>query len=222
MISKLTEKELAECVVKHFAKLPGWTLHHEVAACGCVADFVATDGRIVHVIEVKKSQSLALLDQMLGWCGHAHLVSGAVPYSRRANRNARAFRWAAKQMGAGLFELQPSSDDRPCTEVVPPTLLRKTSGLIMKALCEEQTRPDEWAHAGSAQGGHFTPFRSTCNNMLRYVQKNPGCTMKEIVDNIKHHYASDASAKSSLARWISEGTIKGIKLIKGEGYVRDQ
>ena len=226
MVDKITEEDLSRCVVDYFSRLPSWTLHHEVAAAGRVADFVATNGTIIHVIEVKKSQSLVLLDQLLEWKGHAHLVSGAVPMPKVSHRSAWVFRWALKQMGAGLFELRhknldPGSYSSACQETVHPVLHRKITNRVMNALCEEQTRPEDWAHAGSAKGGHFTPFRSTCNAVRSYVDRHPGATMKQIVDNIKHHYASDAGARSSLAQWIREGKVEGIKAAdEGKGYVK--
>jgi len=221
MKTRNAEQDLARCVVDYFGKLPGWRLHHEVAVKGSVADFVATNGLLTHVIEVKCAQSLSLLDQALGWINHAHLVSVAVPASRR---RSQAFLWMLRQMGAGCFELRPTAlggYGEPCREKIRPKLCRTNSGLVERHLREEQTRPEDWAHAGSASGGHFTPFRATCKEVQNFVARNPGCTMKEIVQGIQHHYASDAGARSSLTTWIREGLIPGVE--KGEvGYVPTQ
>jgi len=40
--------------------------------------------------------------------------------------------------------------------------------------------------------------------------------MKQAVDAISHHYASDSTARSSLATWIREGVIDEVE-IRREG-----
>lgn len=209
----MTEQELAQRVVEYFQlALPGWRIHHEVD-CGAVADLVVTDGRLIHVVEVKRAQSLALIEQLMGWRGHAHLISAAVPVTRRSSRGSEAFHWAARQLGCGVFELGAS-----CRQVVLPTFTRRISNRVRKRLCDEQTRPEEWAYAGSAHGGHFTPFQRTTRAVADYARNHPGCSMREIVQHVAHHYASDAGARASLTKWIVGGMIRGVRIEDGKVF----
>jgi len=42
----------------------------------------------------------------------------------------------------------------------------------------------------------------------RYKSEHPDADLSECIKNVKHHYASVSSAKSSLTKYIKMGTIK--------------
>jgi hypothetical protein len=42
--------------------------------------------------------------------------------------------------------------------------------------------------------------------------EHPGCSMKEALDNIETHYASKASARSSMVVWIERGKVPSVRL----------
>jgi hypothetical protein len=50
------------------------------------------------------------------------------------------------------------------------------------------------------------------NEVRKHVAKNPGASIRDVVDGIKHHYQTDATARSSIAKWIEAGKVKGVEL----------
>ena len=81
-------------------------------------------------------------------------------------------------------------------------------------------RPEHKTHAraGEPTGGHWTPFRETCENLARAVAREPGITLKAAIAAIEHHYRSIAGARSSLATWIKAGKVPGVRLDAGKLY----
>jgi len=68
-----------------------------------------------------------------------------------------------------------------------------------------------YAEAGTNTGRHWSPFQATKRDLIKYVEKHPGCTMKDAIDGITHHYSSDSNARSTLGKWIGDGVISEIK-----------
>lgn len=62
------------------------------------------------------------------------------------------------------------------------------------------------------QTGIDSDFNITVKNIERYVVANPGCTIKDVVNNIDYHYSSLSSAKSSIYNRIKSGIIKSIRM----------
>lgn len=83
-----------------------------------------------------------------------------------------------------------------------------------------ELQPEHKTHAKAGAigaGGRWTPFRNTCEQLARIVRSQPGVTLKAAVDELKHHYASDAGARSSLAHWIERGKVPGVRLSRSHG-----
>ena len=74
-------------------------------------------------------------------------------------------------------------------------------------LCAEHKT---FALAGNADGKHWSAFKATCQSLVRFVRKNQGCSLKQVVSSIDHHYSSDSSARGSLLHWISKGKVDGL------------
>lgn len=79
---------------------------------------------------------------------------------------------------------------------------------IRKHLNENQKN---YAKAGNAEGRRWTPFQNTNQQVINYIKKNEGCSLKQLIESINHHYHSNTNARSCIAKWIKEGVIKGIK-----------
>jgi hypothetical protein len=215
-----TEAELAEPVVAWIADM-GWTVYQEVMLSpGDTrrADIVATSGRIVWVIEVKRSLSLDLLAQGLDWKPWAHRVSLAYP-AARVSRARQYAALAARSDGLGLLAVQGpvfTYQAAIVREVSGPKLNRRPLEGLRAALCEEHKT---FAAAGSADGHYWSPFRATCEVILAAVQASPGLTVREVIDRVDHHYKTPASARGSVYRWASEGKIPGVE-VRRDGAAR--
>ena len=78
-------------------------------------------------------------------------------------------------------------------------------------------RPEHKTHAkaGATTGGHWSPFRATCEQVAVEVARNPGIALKQVIANIRHHYATNAGARSSLATWIRAGKVARVRIDDG-------
>lgn len=204
MKSKFSEVELAEPVVGYFESLKH-DVYQEVSIGSNCADIVSVLGKIVTIIEVKRSLTIALLDQAYSWNRLANYVYIAVP---RTRDKARYFAYRiCRDYGIGVLIVDMKH--KSITEKVPAQLHRKSEAKkILGAL-----RPEHKTHckAGS-QWGQWTPFQGTCRALCQLVKNSPGITLDEAIKSIKHHYSSNASAKHSLTTWIFKGIIDGVKL----------
>ncbi len=204
-----TEQDLAAIVVGWLTER-GWDVYQEVAIMGKVADIVAVRGPCIWIVECKVRLGFEVIDQAWGWQGYAHFVSVATP-----PRKERFAHVVLSRFEIGHLEVTgekwgvDGKIHRALSHMHRPD--KKWLERTKASLCEEQK---SHAQAGSAAGGHYTPFKGTCNALKKYVGEHPGCTMKEAIDEIDHHYASDKSARANLADMIFKGVVKGIRLEK--------
>lgn len=203
------EEDLAAEVVADL-EAQGWTVYQEVQ-CGTRADIVATRGPLLWVIECKLSISLELLAQAHDWRGWAHFISIAVEAPKRRGRRRRGSRTAKfvrdtlKAAGIGYLRVGENGVE----EFLAPRLNRTISSQLRDRLSEEQRT---FAKAGNGRNEFWSPYKQTCRRLAIHVRENAGCSLKEAIDSIQHHYASNSSAISSLRHWLAHGKVAGVRL----------
>lgn len=204
--AKATEVDMARNVVAYLQS-EKWECFKEVQLGwgSRRADIVAVRDPIVAVVECKLSLSLEVIEQAVGWKHHAHWCWIAVPRLKSGRRMGIALD-ILRHYGLGLIEVREGDT----TVAVRPLLNRKPMCLdrLKSALREEQKT---WAEAGS-KSGFYTEFAATCREVLERVRTSPGITTKALIDGLQHHYATDASARASLLKWGSRGSIKGVRV----------
>jgi hypothetical protein len=195
----VSEKDLAKRVIDWLVE-QHWDVYQEVqfARSSGIADIVAVRAGLLWIIECKTSLTFTVLDQAWRW--NAHLRSIAVPaQARDSGSRSMAYRIAEKYLKVGIIEVGKYTN-----EVCSPPIMReyhRYAKRMISELCEEhKTR----LAAGSNGGGYYTPYRRTMDEVRRFIVYNPGCTLKQIMTSIKHHYASDASARSCIRTALSE------------------
>jgi len=213
------ETDIARPVVEYFRQM-GWTVYQEVRPLeyGRRADIVAVNGPVLWVIEVKKRADFKVIEQAYWWKNDANYVSIAVPPGRTAG--LQIFKIILKKLGIGLFVVPfPGTDGwTHVGERMRPKLRRKAyTGHFKNALMEEQ---QYYSEAGNAEGQFFTPFKRTCEEVAFIVERNPGIKLKDLIDKIKHHYSSDTSARTNLAKWAKKGIIEGVRVEMDGRYLR--
>lgn len=213
-----TEQEFAR---KISAWLDGFTVYQEVSYLGRVADFVVDVNGRGWVIECKKSLGLAVLEQADHWIRMGiRQVSIAVPHARNGTQRRFAVK-VASWVGCGVLTVHAArvhEDLAPRINRCPPRRRRgKQYRDILDACCEEHKT---YCEAGSANGGHYTPFKRTCDRILNAVRRKPGMSIKELVESVDHHYASSASARQSIPRWIEADKIGGVRLERDGKFLR--
>lgn len=206
-----SEAELAVEVVKWLAD-QGWDVYEEVQVSqgGDRADIVAVRNGLVWVVECKNRFDLSVIAQAAAWTFYAHAVSIAVPVGHRS-----AARWLGEQVcrerGIGVIYASKIIDGDLMPGrwgYAPPRLQRRAN---VKRLVATLSEGHKRYRAGT-KGEYHTPWRQTCEHVQRAVKRRPGLTLKELVDAVDHHYASDAGCKRGVVEGIRRGWIKGLRL----------
>lgn len=213
-----SEVELARPVVA-WLESQGWTVYQEVQpsiGLAPVADIVAVQGNLLWIVECKRSFGLAVLEQCEHWLPYANFVSAAYPHSSTKRSRGLPER-VADWLGVGQLSVQ-------CNDLTPynlglqftyrdrsPRLNRKPvlKQYVTNALTEQHRT---FAEAGNADGLRWTPYRATCDQVLNYVKEHPGASAKDVVNHIRHHYSSDATARSCLVQWGRAGKVYGVRV----------
>lgn len=183
-------------------------LKHTNGRCDVVA---VRDERWIWTIELKTRFGLEVLSQAERWLrmGYAHRSSIAIPVPVHSDALHLGLR-VANTLGVGVIVVGGES----VREMVAPRFLRAPrSGAMLQTLEDGHKTA---AKAGTNGGGFWTPFRSTCNTLREYVARHPGAKLKDAIEGIKHHYASNASARAHLAGWIERGLVEGVELKRDE------
>lgn len=210
----VSEAAIAAVVVAYLESL-GHDVYQEVPVRGGIADIVSLvgKGREVWVIETKDGWSLDLLRQCMERRASAHRVFAACPPSRGQRDNVRI----AEELGIGALSVHVDDDDRAAwsQRVTVSAMARRQSsdpryGAKLRNRCCEGHKTH--AKAGTAGGGRYTPFRATCDALLRAVVDRPGIALKDAIERISHHYGSHATARSTLPKWIEAGKVPGVRI----------
>lgn len=200
MSPKTSEQAMAAHVVE-WLRTEGWDVYQEVTFRGPRADIVAKRGPVLHVIECKTSMSIALIEQGLGWQAYAHHVSIACPQRKGGGGSA-----IARRFGLGIIEVNGHGR---VMQHVHPAFARVRIDKLAKVLREEHKT---FAPAGNAASRFYSPWQGTCDDVARFVAKHPGATLREMLAQVSTHYASAASARSSLTKWIEAGKVRGVRM----------
>lgn len=214
-----SEKELAAPLVE-WLKGQGYEVFQEVERYQRTADIVTRKDGLVWVIETKRSLSLEVIAQARYWRSWAHRVSVAVPrtkhrrgYRNESNGHALALD-VLTTLGLGLLEIVPPSFGNGVTVALTPVLNTKASGVWR--LVEAQK---DFCQAGSPSG-RWTDFKQTCINLKSYAAENPGCTLNQAIDSIKHHYRSKYTARARLLKLLAQGVTPDLRVEQSGKVVR--
>lgn len=210
-----SEADLARIVITWLEALGADVFQEvELHRQGPRADIVARVRAEIWIVETKTSVSLALIEQAMERRRYAHRVYIAAPAVR-----ARAGHSLCCDLGIGLLDVTLGSDaeyDPPRVRELVPSRRWNSRPVALAA----RLRPEHKTHAkaGATTGGHWSPFRATCESLERVVAGNPGLKLADAIASITHHYASNAGARSSLATWVRDGKVTGVRIEDGRLY----
>ncbi|RQV94489.1 hypothetical protein EH221_07395 [bacterium] len=193
-----TEVDLAKKVIEWLEE-QHWDVYQEVMMISGRADIVAVRSGYVWTIETKTSMSFSVINQAR--VRKTHFKSIAVPVSHNRTELVREI---LNNFGIGFIEVDDFVRER-----IRPVLHRdyhKFSKQVIKSLRPEHKYV---LSAGSSGGGYLTPYSMTMIDIRRFIGLHPGCTLKEIMDELgKFHYSTIASARccisKALVNWESE------------------
>ena len=206
----MKEEDLAK-LVEIYYKNQGYDVYKEVSLYGggsIRADlYCVKEGKSI-AIETKMGLGLKVLDQAHCWSHYASSCIICLPYKPKTDYTFAMM--LCRDYGIGVMfykhnqlelRLEPMVNEDP----------------IMPKLFEEQKE----SVAGNARGEFVTPYKITIAFIVEHLKSNGGSdTINNTVKNIKHHYANESSAKSSLSKWAKNGSIKefGLKTIDKVKY----
>lgn len=199
----MKETDLAQIFVKYF---DAFDLYFEVDYYRSV-DIVAISEKTFTAIEVKTTFNFKVLEQAIENSHHFNYSYIAVPAFIDWNIQGKL----CEDYGLGLLFYYGKRGYNDVREVIHPKLNRhvKKDDLIKRLHeCNKRSLP------GSKSGDttKITAFGVTVDNAVRYVERHPECSIKEMVEGIDHHYHSDMTARRNLYTWILRGVVKQIKL----------
>ena len=132
---------------------------------------------------------------------YANYVSIAIPGERR-KKGSLFYEMACRQFGIGCLKVFSNC----VRETVRPKINRIPKWANISIHLTEQQKT--FAEAGNNKGQRWTPFQQTAQNIYDYLHQHPGATLKQVIDNVDHHYQTSATAKSCIALWIRKGIIQ--------------
>lgn len=212
---RVPEVEIGRVVVS-WLQADGWDVWQEVGVSSGagVCDIVARRGPVIHAIECKVRANLDVLEQASWWVRRAHFVSVAVPRPKRE----RLYASFAKHLGIGVIWVEDMWHDFGerrlgvrAWDQGPMARLRHERFYRPLSECLTPERQSWPAEAGNNMGHRYTPFRESCDALLKVVTAEPGITMRAAVERMStHHYQNDKAARSALSQWVRAGKVRGV------------
>lgn len=204
----MSEEVLAKQIVLWLKNL-GWEVYQEVqfSSSGHIADIVAKKENKLWVIETKLNSSFQVFAQADGWIGLASQVSIGVPMASLSVFKQKI----ARLLGLGIITVEGFSwkEDFIVDEKIKAPENKNPLKSLFDQLKEEQKT---FAKAGNNLGSRYTPYIHTLKLLTEYTKNHQGESFRKSIKNIKHHYASDNSAYTSLSHWIFSGSVKTLRL----------
>lgn len=210
-----TEAKLAAIVVSWLQR-DGWQVWQEVDG---QYDILAQCGPRLWAIETKLHLGVKVLAQALRRRQDAHWASVAVPRpsGHRDYDVEHLLERTAAMHGIGILQVTGPNGMRGAlggvdVRLAPVMTHRKSWPAVAKLRKRLETVPQDAVDAGTNRGGYWTPWKGTAERTQRFVRANPGCTLRELVDGIEHHYQRDSTARARLGELAEKGVIGGVRV----------
>ncbi|MFE8701066.1 hypothetical protein ACFYKX_10715 [Cytobacillus sp. FJAT-54145] len=185
--------------VKTFLEQAGYTVYSEVCPFGggWRADVVGISGKIVTVVEMKKSLNFEVIHQALQWKPYAHHVYIAIPRGRKWIHPY--VKKLLLQEGIGLIEVHPPNhltSEPFAAGYLTPKLTRSIQSDLRDFIGHDVLANPV---GGTNEGGYVTPYKRTMEQVKTLLRRKPRkwFSLNEIIEEVHTHYHSP---KSSLAQ----------------------
>lgn len=199
----MKETEVGKIVIDYL-KDQKETVYCEVdSGCGRIDIVSVSDSGVITAIELKNQCSFDVLGQAVDRLGFAHRSIAAFPFPKERRHKVTVVDRVARSTGIGVWIVTHGHIEEKYRPVLYRTALTHH---ITNYLREEQKNQE-----AGVNHGYWSPFKSTKQSLVNFVAKNEGCTLKEALKHVKHHYASHSSAYGSLGQWIRSGVIDEIE-----------
>lgn len=190
MMDRIKETDIASRIISWMQE-QNWDIYQEVQfnTRNQVADIVAVRKGIMWIIETKAHYGLDVLSQAAAW--PVHYRSIGIPRSKHRGD----FRVAKDYYRVGIIEVSLYD----VTELSRPPIFVKNHSVVKKYLAQLTELHKTFSQAGSQSGHHLTPYRQTMLDVRSFIEKSPGCTIRDIYNQLGvKHYSSARSFMGSL------------------------
>lgn len=215
MNTKLTEAELADCVVAHLQD-EGWSVYPEVAIgkflpeladTHRVVDLVALRGTIAMAVELKLGLGFTLFEQAAQWTALFPLVAVAVPGQALCSPRL-LHEHLFDHFGLGVASVYPTD--------LQPVRWRRRARLHrsmlrhVPAIAASLSAEMRLARAGAKHTYRHSPYQETFKEIRIALAQHGPLELKLLLDYLRddgqgrprHHYSSTASLRSSVLKAI--------------------
>jgi hypothetical protein len=203
------ETELAKIVID-WLKDQKWEVWQEVKLSKYICpihDIIAVQNGITWCIECKLNFNLKVIEQV--YRSNTIFKSIAVPKMNCfGNKICNILGIGVIHTNNNIFHYYPGKvfrENYRCNKEIVETL---------------KNIPQSYSEAGSFRGHYWSPYKETITNVKNYINKNPCCKLKDIMDGLKHHYASAASARSCLKKSLEEYETNWCDIKDGRYYIK--
>jgi hypothetical protein len=196
----LKETELAQHFIKYFAD---HEIYSEVKAAATI-DFVAKKNDFTIGVEVKTKMNFEVIGQAYYNRNHFHQIYVAVPFKK----GDFSFE-ICKILGIGVL-LYIEKGNKVYEKIKPENRIPKYQPKIREY--------NKMSVAGS-QNDRMTDFKWTLVQIVEYLKTNDGAKLDTVLDNVKFHWKTKATAMSCLRKYNTKGILKEFKIEKGKVYL---
>ena len=209
----MKETELAQKFVDY---LSCYDLYFEVDYYRSV-DIVALAEKYSIAVEVKTTFNFKVLEQAIENAKHFNFSYIACPSFDGAIQLQ-----LCRDYGIGLLIYNDKCSYRSewgLREIVSPRLNRHAKlNHLKERLCDRHKLSLPGSKSGDTT--KITAFGVTRESAIRFVNRNAGCSMNELIKGITHHYSSDKAARANLYQWINTGVINELMIENKKVYLR--
>jgi hypothetical protein len=193
----MSEADLAKRVLD-WLSAQGWDCYPEVTYDFYRADIVAVRGPLLMVVECKTRATVAMWGQAISWRQHAHFI--CVAHTDRIKPDGYATKVVERHL-INYFGIGRILVGRYGITQDPMPQYRRPDKTCCTNL-KKKLHPDQKNYTPGTVSGYSTPWRRTMKRAVIFVRDNPGCTIREVIERINHHYSSDASARACVRNWL--------------------
>jgi len=209
----MKEIQLAKILVDYYEN-KGYECYKEVSSSGSGGSkradcyFIKKEnGEIIDSfsVETKMTLGLNVIEQAYKWKPQAKRVYVGVPRLKRKPVKARKFAmFVCNKLGIGIIEI--AKGDIKIIQEVEDNLKYK-----MPPLYEEQKK----SKAGNAKSQFFTKYKKTIANIDKFMKDKKEYSLKDLLNQIEHHYSNNLSAHGCIIKYIKKGIIKNYTTKRG-------
>lgn len=215
-VTKRSEVDVGVPIMGDF-KRRGFKCYSEVVFNGVRLDLVCVEGEKITTVETKQYRCRTLLKQVLRRQKFSH---NTVAATLTAYSPAEWFTQTLIDNDIGYMTVDRHT--LHCDYPIQPNGNNPNRHLVADLLNTLRKEHQEFAPPGS-QGGSFTPQNEMFRKILNHVKANPGATLKEILEVIRHGrttkygiFYKKSLAESQIVKAAKNGLIPGVQVIRRE------